>query len=175
MSKLLAPRALFFCVFLCCVSLMGYALFAQHVQGFEPCMLCMVQRFFMCLLGVSALFAAIHNPKGHWWIFWGLLCATWATLGAYIAGRHVYLQSLPPDQLEGCSPNIEYILNNYEVMRIFQTIFIRDQDCGVIDWTFLGQSMPRWVLLWFVAMGLITLWRGVTAKKHLQQRARIHA
>jgi protein dithiol:quinone oxidoreductase len=170
MSALLAPRAFFFSVFLCCLGLMGYALFAQYVQGFEPCMLCMVQRFFMCLLGVTALLAAIHNPKGHAWMAWGLLCTLWATLGAYIAGRHVYLQSLPPDQLEGCSPAIDYILKNYEWTRILQTIFIRDQDCGKIDWTFLGQSMPRWVLVWFVAMGLLTLWRGVTAKKYLQAR-----
>jgi protein dithiol:quinone oxidoreductase len=168
-NTLLAPRALFFSVFLCCAALMGYALFAQYVQKFEPCMLCMVQRVFMSALGLTALIAALHNPKGHGWAAYGVLCAVWAALGAYIAGRHVYLQSLPWDQLEGCSPSIDYILKHYEWAKVFQTIFIRDQDCGKIDWTFLGQSMPRWVLVWFIAMGLITLWRGITAKKALRQ------
>jgi protein dithiol:quinone oxidoreductase len=168
MSKLLAPRALFFSVFLMCSGLMAYALFAQYYQGFEPCMLCMVQRVFMAALGVTALIGALHNPKGGGWVVYGLVCATWATLGAYIAARHVYLQGLPPDQLEGCSPSFEYVLNNFDMLKMFKAFFIRDQDCGKIDWVFLGQSMPRWVLAWFVAMGVLTLWRGVTAKKALR-------
>jgi disulfide bond formation protein DsbB len=27
-------------------------------------------------------------------------------------------------------------------------------ECGVIDWTFLGISMPGWVLIMAIAMGL---------------------
>jgi protein dithiol:quinone oxidoreductase len=169
LQKLLVPRALFFSIFLCCAALMAYALFAQYVQHYEPCMLCMVQRVFMVLLGLTALIAALHNPKGSGWLVYGLIATVWATLGAYIAGRHVYLQTLPLDELEGgCSPTLNYVLNNYEWAKVFQTIFIREQDCGKIDWVFLGQSMPRWVLLWFVAMGVLTLWRGVTAKKALR-------
>ena len=167
-QKLLAPRALFFLVFLCSAGLMAYAFYAQYVLKFEPCMLCMVQRVFMVALGVTAGIAALHNPKARGWLVYGLICALWATLGAYIAGRHIYLQGLPLDQLEGCSPSFEYILTNYDWLKIFKAFFVRDQDCGKIDWTFLGQSMPRWVLVWFVAMGLLTLWRGVTAKKALR-------
>ena len=100
-QKLLAPRALFFLVFLCSAGLMAYAFYAQYVLKFEPCMLCMVQRVFMVALGVTAGIAALHNPKARGWLVYGLICAFWATLGAYIAGRHVYLQGLPLDQLEG--------------------------------------------------------------------------
>jgi len=166
-DKLLLPRALFFLVFLCSAGLMGYAFYAQYVLKFEPCMLCMVQLVFMVALGLTAGIAALHNPKGRGWPVYGLICALWATLGAYIAGRHIYLQGLPFDQLEACSPSFEYILTNYDWLKIFKVFFTRDQDCGKIDWVFLGQSMPRWVLLWFVAMGLLTLWRGVTAKQAL--------
>ncbi len=164
-NKLLAPRALFFLIFLSCAGLMAYALYAQYVLKFEPCMLCMVQRVFMVALGITAGLAALHNPKGAGWLVYGLICTFWATAGAYVAARHVYLQGLPFEQLEGCSPSFEYVLKNYDWLKVFQAFFIRDQDCGKIDWTFLGQSMPRWVLVWFITMGILTLWRAVTAKK----------
>ena len=163
LNRLLAPRALFFMVFLFCTGLMGYALFAQYVQHFEPCMLCMVQRVFVVALGLTALLAALHNPRGWGYKVYGLLCAGWATLGAYIAGRHVYLQQLRPEDLGGCSPAFSYLLKNYDVGKIFSTIFLKDQDCGVIDWVFLGMSMPRWVMICFVVLGLLCLWRGMTA------------
>jgi protein dithiol:quinone oxidoreductase len=162
-QAILKPRVFFFLIALCCGALMGYALFAQHYQGFEPCMLCMVQRVFMSALGITALLAAIHNPKSWGWRVYGLISALWATLGAYIAARHVYLQSLPPGEL-GCAPSFEYALKNYDSLKFLQTIFIRDQDCGKIDWVFLGLSMPRWVLLWFVVMALAVLWRSFSAK-----------
>jgi disulfide bond formation protein DsbB len=169
LNKLLAPRALFFLVFLCSAGLMAYAFYAQYILKFEPCMLCMVQRVFMVALGLTAGIAALHNPKAKGWLVYGLTCALWATFGAYIAGRHVYLQGLPFDQLEGgCSPAFAYVLTNNDWLEVLKTFFIRKQDCGKIDWTFLGQSMPRWVLVWFVGMGLLTLWRGVTAKKALR-------
>ena len=122
------------------------------------------------LLSFAAVAAirGLGHPKARGWLVYGLICTLWATLGAYIAGRHVYLQGLPFDRLEGCSPPFEYVLKNYDWLKVLRTFFIRDQDCGKIDWTFLGQSMPRWVLVWFVAMGLLTLWRGVTAKKALR-------
>jgi protein dithiol:quinone oxidoreductase len=158
MLQSMSPRQVFLFVFVSCAGLMAYALYAQYVQNYEPCMLCMVQRFFMCLLGAVALIAAIHNPARAGVKIYGTLAIGFAALGAYIAARHVYLQSLPPHELAGCSPGIEFMLNNFDWLKILQTVFIRDQDCGKIDWVFLGMSMPRWVLLWFVGMAVLLLW-----------------
>jgi disulfide bond formation protein DsbB len=60
-------RTAFFVAFLVCASLMGYAFYAQYAQGFEPCMLCMVQRVFVSAVGLTALFAALHGPKAWGW------------------------------------------------------------------------------------------------------------
>ncbi|MBN8479984.1 MAG: disulfide bond formation protein B [Xanthomonadales bacterium] len=146
-----------------CAALMGYALFAQHVQGFEPCMLCMVQRVFVCATGLVALIAVLHRPGVVGRRVYGILGALMAGTGAYVAGRHVYLQQLAltaPEQLDGCAPSFEYALQNYGLPKFLGAIFIRDQDCGVIDWTFLGLSMPAWVLIWFVVIALVLLWAG---------------
>lgn len=146
-----------------CAALMGYALFAQHVQGFEPCMLCMVQRVFVCATGLVALIAVLHRPGLFGRRVYGLIGALTAAAGAYVAGRHVYLQQLAltaPEQLDGCAPSFEYALQNYGLPKFLGAIFIRDQDCGVIDWTFLGLSMPAWVLIWFVGLVMLLLWAG---------------
>jgi disulfide bond formation protein DsbB len=160
MVKGLTSRRVFGLVALTCAALIGYALFAEHVQGYQPCMLCMVQRVFVCLVGLTALIAFAHGPGRLGSRVYGLLTALFAAGGAYIAGRHVYLQQLPPEELEGCAPSFSYALENYDSLKFLKTIFIKDQDCGVIDWTFLGLSMPAWVLACFAGLFLISLWAG---------------
>jgi protein dithiol:quinone oxidoreductase len=159
MSRL-SSRKIFLLIACACALLMGYAFFAQYYLHYEPCMLCMVQRVFVCAVGLVALIAALHGSGKIGSRLYGLLSALMAIGGAYIAGRHVYLQHLPPEQLEGCAPSFEYALDNYDALKFLKTIFIRDQDCGAIDWTFLGLSMPNWVLFCFVALLFASLWAG---------------
>lgn len=160
MSRAISSRKIFLLIAGACALLMGYALFAQYVQDYQPCMLCMVQRVFVCAVGLVALLAALHGPGRLGLRLYGLATALFAAGGAYVAGRHVYLQHLPPEQLDGCAPSFEYALENYDALKFLRTIFIRDQDCGTIDWTFLGQSMPTWVLASFVGLFAVALWAG---------------
>lgn len=156
----LSSRKIFLLIAFACALLMGYAFFAQYVLHYEPCMLCMVQRVFVVAVGLVALIAAMHGAGRIESRVYGFLSALMAVGGAYIAGRHVYLQQLPPEQLEGCAPSFEYALDNYGALQFLKSIFIRDQDCGAIDWTFLGQSMPVWVFLCFVVLFFASLWAG---------------
>lgn len=156
----LSSRKIFLLIACACALLMGYALFAQYVLHYEPCMLCMVQRVFISAVGLVALIAAIHDSGRIAARIYGFLTALLAVGGGYIAGRHVYLQSLPPEQLEGCAPSFEYALSNFDSLKFLKTIFIRDQDCGVIDWSFLGLAMPAWVFLCFVVLFAAALWAG---------------
>lgn len=156
-----SSRKVFLLIAAACALLMGYALFAQYVQDFQPCMLCMVQRVFVCAVGAVALLAALHGPGPLGMRIYASVAGLLAIGGAYIAGRHVYLQQLPPEELEGCAPSFAYAMDNYDALKFLKTIFIRDQDCGVIDWTFLGLSMPAWVLLCFVVLFAVLAWVGV--------------
>ena len=103
------------------------------------------------------LIAAIHNPDRIGSIiynFFGLLCAS---AGALVAGRQVWLQSLPPDQVPACGPGLEYLMENLPLFGALQTIFKGSGECAEIQWTFLTLSMPQWTLMMFSAIGLYSL------------------
>ena len=41
-------------------------------------------------------------------------------------------------------------------------VFTGSGECAKVNWTFLGFSMPSWVLVWFVALGALIVaanWR----------------
>ena len=64
------------------------------------------------------------------------------TLGAGIAGRHVWLQNLPADQVPACGPGLSYMLEQYAVMRMLQQVY------GSEDATLWSQHWrTRWMSL----------------------------
>ena len=88
-----------------CGALMAAALWLQHVQGLEPCPLCILQRGAVIVLGVVLLAGAIHDPATVGRRVYGVLIAIAAAAGAAVAGRHVWLQSLPPGEAPECGPD----------------------------------------------------------------------
>ncbi|HEY8521797.1 MAG TPA: disulfide bond formation protein B [Gammaproteobacteria bacterium] len=147
-------------------ALMGYALFAQHVQGYEPCPLCIYQRMVMIATGGVFLVAALHAPAGLGARAYGLLGALVALTGAGVAGWHVRLQNLPPDKVPACGPGLDYIREVFPLMEELKMVFTGSGECANIDWSFLGLSMPAWVAIWFVALAALAVtanWRRVAA------------
>lgn len=138
-------------------ALMGYALFAQHVQGYEPCPLCVLQRMSMIALGIVFAVAALHAPRGPGARVYGLLGALVALTGAGVAGWHVRLQNLPPSEVPACGPGYDYIMDTFGWLQGLSMIFTGSGECATIDWSFLGLSMPAWVLLWFLALAALAV------------------
>lgn len=146
-------------IVLICAGLMAYALYSQEVLGLHPCPLCITQRIFVMLVGLFALVAFIHNPRptpGR--IYAGLGMAA-AAIGGIVAGRHLYLQNLPADQVPACGPGLEYMFNTFPFTEAVAVLFRGDGNCAEVDWEFLGLSMPGWVLLAFVALFLVNAWQ----------------
>jgi protein dithiol:quinone oxidoreductase len=135
------------------VALMFAALYFQHVQGLEPCPLCVAQRLFVITIGVLGLLAFLHNParerSRRFYLAGGLVVLTG---GIATAGRHVWLQNLPPDKVPECGPGLNYILDNFPLSDALGLIFKGSGECAKVDWSFLGLSMPGWVLLIFCIM-----------------------
>lgn len=138
---------------------MAAALYLQHVVGLEPCPLCTFQRVAVISVGVIALVAAAHGPVG-----WGRRCyaaltALAAAGGIVVAGRHVWLQHLPADQVPACGPGLDYWMAAFPMQEVVRQVFQGSGECAKVDWTLLGVSLPGWTLLLFVALFGLALWQ----------------
>jgi disulfide bond formation protein DsbB len=137
-----------------CAGMMSFALFVQHGLGLEPCPLCIVQRFGVIGVGLVFLIAALHDPGRTGARLYGLTIAVVAAAGGSVSARHVWLQSLPPDQVPACGPGLDYILDVFPLLEALDMIFSGSGECAEVVWRFLGLSMPGWVLVCFVGLGL---------------------
>ena len=145
---------------------MSFALFfLQHYMGFSPCPLCIFQRIGLMVMGGFALIAAIFNPKSkivRLLLWLGSLAGIgWA---AVVAGRHVWLQHLPADQVPSCGPGLDYWLDTLPMQQVLKEVFAGSGECASIEWTFMGLSIPEQSLILFsilILVHLLILWRIV--------------
>ncbi len=139
-----------------CVALLGYAYYSQYYQGLNPCPLCIFQRIGMLVLGLLFLIAGMHHAARAGSRIYAVLIALTALASAGVAARHVWLQHFPP-QVSECGGGLDYMLRHLPLSETLRSVFTGSGDCGVISWTFFGLSMPAWVLVWFVLLG-VTGW-----------------
>lgn len=145
---------------------MSFALFfLQRYMGFTPCPLCVFQRIGLIVMGVFALMAALFHPKSMAvrLVLWlgSLVGIGWSTV---VAGRHVWLQHLPADQVPSCGPGLDYWLDTLPILQVFKEVFAGSGECAAIDWTFMGLSIPEQSLILFnllLAVHGLVLWRIV--------------
>jgi len=158
MLNSITPRTWNFFVVVCCALLLGFAFYNQYVDYLDPCPLCIFQRLVFFCMGVLALLAAIHNPGRVGQQIYTWLVVISATVGALIAGRHVWLQSLPADEVPECGPGLNYMLENFPITEVLSTVLRGSGSCAEVIWSFLGMSMPMWTFAFYVGLGLLTLW-----------------
>lgn len=147
-----SQRMLFLYGFALCAVLIGVALYMQHVMQLEPCPLCVVQRVFVLGVGAVMLVGALHDPGAWGRRVYGGLITLLAALGVAVAGRHVWLQNLPADQVPACGPGLEYMLERYPLGRVMELVLKGSGECAEVQWTFLGLSIPGWTLAVFCAL-----------------------
>ena len=153
-------RILFALIFLICGGLLGYAYYLQYYQGLDPCPLCIFQRACYALLGGISLLAAIHNPAATGRRIYGGLCALASVAGIVFAGRQVWLQHLPKDQVPECGPGLEYWIQTLPLTETLRKVFHGTGDCAVVDWTFLSLSIAEWSLIIFTLTLLAVLFNS---------------
>lgn len=150
--QLPATRSLFLLAFLGCLGLMAIALYLEHVQGIEPCPLCHVQRFAVVLFGVICLLAAIHSPARLGQRIYAVLGSLTAVFGIATAGRQIWLQGLPKDQLPACLPSLEFMLEAFPLQEVISKMLHGTADCAEVTWTLLGLSIAELSMINFLTM-----------------------
>jgi disulfide bond formation protein DsbB len=149
-------RVTFFVGFLVCAALLAFALYAEYGLGMTPCPLCIVQRIAFLVMALFFLLGAIHAPKGRGrWVYTGRVRAG-AVGGIVTAGRHLWLQSLPADQVPSCGPGLGYMLDAFPFAKMLKLVFTGSGECAKVE-PILGLPMPAWTLLWFVLLAVLAV------------------
>lgn len=147
--------------FAACVGMMSYALYAQHGLMLTPCPLCVFQRMAVIGLGAVFLLAALHHPAGWGRRVYAASILLVAGIGIGVAGRHLWIQNLPPDKVPSCGPGLDYIIESFPLADALQLIFTGSGECATVDWQFLGLSMPAWVVISLLSLGVIGIWNNL--------------
>jgi disulfide bond formation protein DsbB len=129
----------------------------QEHLGLEPCPMCILQRYAFFAIGIVALVAAIHGPRGLALKVYGALVILFAVAGGGVAIRHSYLQHFPPGS-ETCGTDLDFLLDTFSLSQALPKIFAGTGSCSKVDWKMLGLSIPEWALVWYLIFAALALW-----------------
>ena len=144
MNLLQETRVVLTLILFACIGLIATAFYMEYQLGLEPCPMCIVQRIAVALAGAAALIGILHNNLGKFYL---ALTGFFSLVGGTSAVRHLYLQSLPPDRVPSCGPDLNYLLENDFISDALIQLFIGDGNCAEVMWSLLGISIPGWVLI----------------------------
>ena len=144
-------RAAYAAGLLVCAGLMSYALYLQYVVELEPCPLCIFQRVIVCAMDIVFLIAALHGPRRTGAIGYAVAQTILGAIGIGLALRHLWIQSLPPDQVPACGMGIGYMLETLPLADVITRTLQGSGECAKVDLV-LGLSIPAWTLILFVVL-----------------------
>jgi len=144
---------------LACLVATAFALYLQHVVGLEPCPLCILQRVAVFAAMAVLALAILHNPKAVGQRVYALLGLFAGLAGLGVAGRHVWLQHMPADQVPACGPGLDYMLDVFPMQDVIGMVLRGSGECAVVDWTFMGFSLAELTALVFVGLVVLFLFQ----------------
>ena len=148
------PKTSYLLVSLLCFSLLGVALFLQHVGlngvHYPPCPLCILQRLGFLFVGLSSLIAYLI-PKTKF--FFHLIAILASLFGLIIALRQAYAIAYPEISC-GLDP-LEVFINQFEIVKALPFFFKADGFCSMPLPPIFSLSVPTWSLIWFLILLLL--------------------
>jgi disulfide bond formation protein DsbB len=150
-------RSIFFLSFLVSIVLLGFALVAASYWNLIPCPLCIFQRVAFIVMALFFLLGALHGPDGRVrWVYTGGALLG-GVFGIVVAARHLWIQSLPADQVPSCGPPLDYMFSAFPFAKVLKLVFTGSGECAKVE-SFLGLPMPAWALFWFVVLSVSAIW-----------------
>lgn len=172
-TRIFESRKINALAFVACCLLLAAAYYFEYVEGMEPCPLCIFQRIGVFLIAIVFLLRAIHHPllSSRWNLSYAILGLVSSILASIFAGKHVYIKSLPADQVPECGPALDYLLDVLPISQVISAVLSGDGECAKDNWTMLGISMPGWVLMFFIAVGIYMI-ANIYYHFHIRCRAK---
>ena len=129
----------------------------QLIGYYDPCPLCILQRWAFGFIAVCGLVLLIPNLNS---LINNIILFTASLLslgGGMIAGRQIYLQHLPADQIPTCAPPMDFLMDTLPFLELIQTILLGDGNCAEYQWRFIF-NFAEWALLFFVMLFVYNLY-----------------
>ncbi|QGM22028.1 disulfide bond formation protein B [Spiribacter sp. 2438] len=140
-----------------CSGLVGVAVAIEVFADMPPCPLCVFQRVAFLAMSATLLVGVVVPGRVA-----GLLTAAAGVGGLSLAGRHLWLQTLPEDQIPACGPGLDYLLGVFPLTDVIAMVLSGSGECAEVH-RVLGVTIPAWTLLGFLVLGLFFLifnWRA---------------
>jgi disulfide bond formation protein DsbB len=127
--------------------LLCYALYSQHINGFEPCVRCIYQR--LALIGV--LLGGVISLSHYWLRPVGLIIVfVCAFLGLSEANTHIGVMDGTVSDFCPFRPNFGFL---GRLDKLIPWLLEGPGDCIDDSWKMLGFTMPQWV--WFICINFL--------------------
>lgn len=147
-ANILRPRTLFPALaLLASIGALASAYAAQYIFGLEPCILCLYQRI---PFAIAILLSAVGLARPGWATpVMGLLGLVFAFEGG-LAFYHVGVEQHWWVAITGCTGDAKLAASPAELLQSIKSA--PRKPCDEVNWTFLGNSMATWNVLFSIAL-----------------------
>ena len=107
-----------------CTTLLLSGFYLEYFKNLVPCPLCLIQRLIYLSILLTNIFSFFLFGAIRYKICFLYTSAFFSLLGAITAGRQVWLQRLPSDQIPECGPGVAYLLEVYPFQKALELSLI---------------------------------------------------
>lgn len=147
-------RAGFLALAFFCAGSVAFALILQFQDLAPPCPLCIFQRIGVMACCLLAFLGVLRPPQRGQGFVWPTLITISAVIGAGVSMRHIHIQTAAASGhgADTCGPGLNYMLQRDSVPNVIASVLTGHGDCTVIDWQFMGITLPMLALAGFFVM-----------------------
>ena len=156
-------RIVLLLIFLICTTVIGYALYLQLAINLLPCPLCIAQRIAYWLVGLTTIFAFIHNPRGLGRQIYYSFITVFSLIGLVLALRHSWIIRYPEAFQCGISAEEEF-LNALSIANLWPSMFEANGDCADVKWEFMSLTIPNWSVIFFLLILITSVYMLFTSR-----------
>lgn len=150
-------RSLFLPALLASVLMLAAAFYLEWGMALVPCPLCYSQRLLLGGFALVCLCAIVQAPGHRGVRIYAGLALLFASVGALLAARHVWLQGIPLPSSNGCQLPLAYFSESMPLNQLLKAMVVGSPDCVQINWSFLDLTLPEWSLLSFLLLAALSL------------------
>ena len=166
-------RIVLLLIFLICITVIGYALYLQLVINLLPCPLCIAQRIAYWLVGLTAIFAFIHNPRSLGRQIYYSFITVFSLIGLLLALRHSWIIRYPEAFQCGISAEEEF-LNSLSIANLWPSMFEANGDCADVKWEFMALTIPNWSVIFFLLILITSVYILCTSRNQKLNKSNKH-